>query len=586
MANNWHSADLGRFFPNEMRKAADAVSDLNDQIAQGLAIVKSALEFAAAVAAVASADPLELALREAIAQIEEFIDGILEGTTAHALMVPIQKQFYGIGDPIPPTDKDPTSLTPSFDQLAEDGGYPQRVIQDITPETISFVNNSTTALGGNAGYWRVVALSLQDEGDFAKPIFPANFAVAGTAVIFGSESLTGLYRIIAILNKLLHMGLRADMSSRSQPRANNLTARIMPIPTEGRIGVQLDWTPVPPLLIKPLFSSEKAIITEIFVIRSTNPLLRERFAWGNVFPAEPGDSDLPETLDTKVIARLRNDGFIARYVDTDSTLEISKPYYYTLSVRYRIGDVFQPMSQFSNTVRVFYDGIPHTTRLSVPPDWFATPSLVQLFPPLQSLSSKIKLYVEGLLTRTVSNNGIADLIKQTVTQIGLLLDQANAVAADLNAIEDLLRSLAAENGTGIYTTNIEVASGGMSAWMGQLATRLSDPADPTRPPFDNGELTAGFVIVAGAPNLPRLAKFRALLALLFGKGSDNPYKQAVDSLPDPLPLASTGATTTFADNMQPVTAATAGGAPAVTLAPGRKIVFDASMTPSTTLDDC
>lgn len=357
MANNWHTAELGRLFPDAIRQAANAVGEFNDQVAKALNLVKTALEAAAAIAALASQDPLEQALREALAQIEEFIDSLLEGTTAHAIMIPIQKQYFGIGDPIPPNEVDPFALTPSFDQLAEDGGYPQKVIQDVTPDTITFINNSVTATGGNAGYWRTLALSLQDPGDFARPDFPSNFAVTGACVIFGSESLTDLYRIIALINKLLNMGLRADMTSRSQPRPTGLTARVMPIPTEGRIGVQLDWTPVPPALIKPLFSAEKAIITEIFVIRSTDAQLREKFAWGSIFPAEPSNeiTDLPSTSTTKVIARLRNDGFIARYIDDDETLNIDTPYYYTLALRYRIGDVYQPMSEFSNCVRVFYD---------------------------------------------------------------------------------------------------------------------------------------------------------------------------------------------------------------------------------------
>lgn len=587
MAERWHQAELDKLFPDALRDAVSAIDAVNDQITTAYSIIKAALEAAKLLADLASQDPIEAALRQAIEQIEAFLDGLLEGTTAHAIMIPIQKQYFGLGEPIPPNSVDPTSITPSFDDLVDDGGYAQQVVRDITPESISFVNTTATATGGNQGYWRELVLSLYDSGDFAKPDFPSNFAVTGACVVFGSENLADLYKIIALLNRLLNMGFRADMAARSQPAPSTLSARIMPMPTKGTIGVQLDWAPIPPVKLAPLFSGEQMIITDIFVIRSTDAQLRERFSWGKVFSTEPTSSnDLVSNVNTRVIASIKNDGFISRYID-DSDLDINQAYYYAIALRYRIGDVVQPMSLLSNVVRVFYDARPGTTRFSEPPDWFATPSLVQLFPILETINSKIKLFINGLLARTASNNGIASLIDQTIQQIEALLAQGQKIADELQELENLLRNLAnADTATGIYTTTFDVSRGGMQAWTGELARRLSDGSDPTRPPFDGHELVAGFVIVAGAPTLPRLEAFRALLELFFGSSPDNPFKVAFDSMGTPPPPTAI----TFDGNMvatrSPATSTATTGLVTIPSVTKPQVVFDSSMKPAETADNC
>jgi len=587
MASNWHNAELGKAFPDPLRKIIADVGKLQNQVTAALTVVQQALGIASTVASLASQDPIEAIIREALALITQLIDGLVEGTTAHAIMIPIQKQYFGLGDPIPPTGQDPTAVTPKFDQLAViDGGYANAVIRDITPDTISFINTTASAVGGNQGYWRTLVSSLNDPGDYARPQFPDNFAVTGVCIIFGSESLTDLYAIVALLNRFIHLGLRADMLARSQPHPEGLRVRTVAIPTQGRIGVQLDWTPVPLFLVNPLFSLEKSLIKEIFVIRSTSPLLREAFHWGRFFTAEPSNnmSDLAVSTDgaTKVIARLTNDGFIARHIDSDTTLELNKSYYYVIALRYTIGDVVQPMSEFSNAVRAFYNRRPGTTRFSEPPDWFATPSLIQMFPVIQSAVSIAKLYIEGALSRTASNNGIANMMKQTIQQIQSLLDQAKLVNQDLARLRELHNLLANSKVGGIYTTNFNVKEGGIGAWTSALATRLSDRSDPTRPPFDGSELTAGFVLVAGAPSPNGLIAFEKMLELLFGKSDTNPFKDALDSLGTKTAPESF---TTFDATMAAIlltpdehTEALSDAAP--------KPVFDTAMQPSASLADC
>lgn len=572
---NWQEAEFSGFFPSGVRQTLDNLTTLNSQFAGFLGTLQGYLEVAQALAGLASVDPIEATLRTVVESIQELIDGLADNTTAHALIIPLQKQYFGVGDPIPPNELDPYSTTLSFDQLAKDNSYPQAVLNAITPDTISFINNSPTAQGGNAGYYKELVLSLQDPGDFAKPDFPSTHAVTGVSIIYGSENLTDMHRVATLLNRVFKLGVRSDFTSRTRPVAGNLRSKIRPLPTEGTIGVQLTWDVVPPVLIKPLFSAQRIVNAEIFVIRSTSSVIRQRFTWEENFPNQPTDSqsDLPTNGETQVIARLTNDGFRNSYTDTN--LDVNTPYYYAIAIRYKVDGVFQPMGPFSNVVRVFYNGIPASSRASEPPDWFATPSLIQMFPVIQTTISRVNLFISSMLNRTSSNSGAFNIIQQTINQITYLLSEAERLDSELNELTSLLQSIVNSDTTGIYATTFSVSSGGMQGWTSELARRLSDTSDSTRPPFDNGELVEGIVLVAGAPNPANLAGYQLLLDLLFPSGESNPLRDAVAQFPDP-PDAGT---LEFDDGLNPTRVAT----PTVVV---DKPVFDANMNPVEKLDDC
>jgi hypothetical protein len=594
----WRNLELHAFYPKEARQAVDAIVEFNETLTKLLKTTKAGLEIARALAALASADPLELALRAILKEIEELIDALLGETTAHALVVPIQKQYYGLGDPIPPDSIDASIRTPDYGTLLNNNAFPQSVVNANTPDVISFINTTDSAQGGNRGYYGTVITSLNDPGDYAKPDFPQDFAVAGVSIVFGSTSLTDIYKIVALIGRIIDLGIRSDLTSRSRPVPTGLKARIMPEPTEGKIGVQLDWDPVPPVLIKPLLSLEKAVITEIFVIRSTNSILRERFTWNSNFIEQPADdiNAYPSTAITKVIARLRNDGFRSRFVDTSSDLKVDTPYYYALALRYKINGVFQPMSDLSNSVRVYYTQFPGSSRQGTPPDWFATPSLYQMFPILRTLISKIELFVEGMLNRTASNNGIINMIEQTISQIEALIAQAEQLLAEIKEITDLLQEIATADIGGLYATSISVTTGGILGWTSELARRLSNTQDTSRPPFDESELVAGLVLVAGAPNFADLAAFVKLIKLFFGGDKPSAARKATDAFVPGRTSSGSGSgalvlvpTVTYFDKGMVATTA-----PTTTPAPDpapdsiskTKPVFDTTMKPATKLANC
>jgi len=521
MAENWTTFGLDNLIPDGVTEIVEAVTTVTGTLNELLTLTKATLEIVKTFASAASSNPVEEILRAAIDEIERFIDGLTQQTAAHAIMIPIQKRPFGIEAP------DVDRGTPTADELLDEGDF------NGTPgfDTISFVNETNAAVGGNAGFWGALSSSLDDQGDNNKPNFPPNFAVAGVCIVFGAEDYKDLQRNFTVFEQVFDMGNRANLSANTRPTAQNVRVRTLPLTqsSPARIGVQIDWATIPLVIGFPLYSTEVAVPTEIFVVRSTDNRFREQFAWSQAFSREPqnSQSDLQEEGANKVIARITNDGFVTRYIDDDESLVANQVYYYGICIRYSIDDEVQPMGNFSNIVRARFER-PQGTRNSVQPDWWGTPSLIALFPGLEGLINTVRLEIARLGSRTTSNSGASAVIDQTLNQINLLIEQGQAL---LSAIDDTANKLSAltqvELQAATSSTIITVNEGGMSRWMGDLATRLSDESDPTRPPFEDSDLVAGIVIVAGAPTLPNLQPFIDLLSLFFGSDEDNPILDAI-----------------------------------------------------------
>jgi hypothetical protein len=489
-------------------------------------------------------------------------------------MIPIQKQHFGLGQSRPVTEE-PNEIIPSAEDLLDEGGF------SVGPsfDTLDFINDSTTAVGGNSGFWRALQVSLLDPGDENRPQFPPNFAVGGVCIIFGADSFKDLQRNFRLFEQVFAMGNRATLSGNTRPVVQNVRTRAVPMsaPFPARIGVQIDWDPVPLLIGFPLYSNQTILPTEIFVVRSTDIRFREKRSWGQAFNREPQDSqsDLQEEGATRVIARITNDGFVTRFIDNDDdSLEENVVYFYGVALRFTIDDEVQPMGEFSNVLRTHYRRRPTGTRRSVMPDWWATPSLIALFPELEGLINIIRLEIANLGSRTLSNNGASQVIDQTISQLELLIAQGEALLAAINDTAGKILALDGSQLAATSSTVFSVETGGMERWMGDLSARFSDRSDPTRPPFDDNELVAGIVIVAGAPNLPNLQPFLDLLALFFGSAEDNPILDAISAVEE---AARAAEDIVFDEGMVPGRTTTA--APAT--APLTQ--FDPSMNPTNTI---
>jgi hypothetical protein len=571
---NWATLKLNTLFPEELRQASDAVGTVVSTLSTYLNLIRQAISTAATFSSGAATNPAEAALNAGLNEIQALVNGVISGSTVHAIAIPIQKQYYGRGVRAILRDRS-REIVPNYDQLLESGAFPDRA-PSVLPGGISeFINASTTSVGGNQGFWRALMVSIQDTGDLQRPLFPQNFAVAGACIIFGAQDLESLQPNFNLFNSLINAGERADLAAHTRPILRNLRGHVVTTTTTtGRLVVELSWDSVPPTVIFPLFSDEQFIATEIFVLRSEDSKLRSQFTWNEIFSRQPTDdqADLQTENGVTVVARITNDGFLRGYTDTSAALTVGTTYYYTTAIRYTLGNRAQPMSNFSNCIRV---GIiqPQQSRASVPPDWIALPTLARLFPPLTEVTTQLNILFSTLRSRTVSNSGTASMLTQTATQLGGIVTELQRVVTGIQSVNTRIGALSTTSMAATSSTVFSVGSGGIDAWTAELARRLSDTSDSSRPPFDAAELVAGVVIVAGAPSTAQLETTLGLLEAFFGASETSPLVTAIASIETE---SATPTTVTFDASMSGTRAETT----AATEAPSTG--FDASLRATTT----
>jgi len=605
--NNWSSLTLTPPYAKEVGTALDAVEKVIGHTVDILNVIKDILEVARLIASAILANPLEAIIKQIIAEIEKLLEGLLEDTRLHAIIIPIQKQHFGLGvEPDPNSLVHPNGRTlASATQLENEGklsGSTQFYANTNPTELFNFINTSEYAVGGNRGFYKALAESLVDAGDLNRPTYPDNFAVTGGCVLLGTRSLDTLSRFAALLNAFIHLGDRFDPLRGIIPTVHGLKARVIPIttvaegaifPGKGRIGVTLNWDLIPSRINFPLYNDEEAIVDEIIVIRSTDPKFRQKFSWGEVFGADVSNDrkQLPVSSSgrTKVLTRIKNDGFTTGYVDLDSSLKVGAIYYYTVALRLKIKGKHLPLNDFSNIVRVQFLR-PTLSAGSEPPDWLATPSLVQMFPILEEIVALIRIVLDEITTKSFTGPTILD---QLIEIIDAIVKRGEKAVAILRELLDLIRSLFENSVGGLYATTITVGYGGIDAWTTELARRLSNRGDTSRPPFDEPkDLVMGLVIVAGVPVLSgidvtanvnaELAILEALIELLFGSGKKkslipgptppvNPFLDAIASLEGAILQAEKIA---FTDAMKDSRVSP------TTIEEKPKIIFDQNMVPT------
>jgi len=497
----WHALEPTQTFPAPLRQATELVSSALSAVTAAGKITEKALQLAQRFATVASTDPIEQVLRNALSQVDAFVTGIDLRTQCHAIMIPIRKRTVREG-------QDHSSRFDAF----------------LHPDepAYAYVNTMRTAQGGTRVFYRTLVASVSDAGDPSRPQFPANYATTGVCLMAGAETLSDLQVPLRLFAMLFGSGQRVPAAANILPVVQNL--KVTPAAVAGGVAVMLRWDPLPPRTNTPLYTNDIVRASEIFIIRTTEPPGAQ--TWDDLFPGvTPSDdrTDLPTNGRAQVVARVRNHGFVTSYTDTQNLLKADATYYFTTCVRYQVGGVQMPMGSLSNSVRVTRSSPSPVSARGMSPDWVATPSFARLMPPLNHAVNRVRLAVSRLGSRTTSNSGSQQLLQQTVAQVQRLTQQWEATAQQVAEITTSLNALT-QTGTptGIYSTTITRSTGGVDGWLAELSRRLADVNDRSRPNFSNESVVIGFVILAGAPRLPDLSALTALLDMLFGKHAKNP----------------------------------------------------------------
>jgi len=576
MTGAWETKKSDDFIPAPVRDLISGFSSVSGEVAKQLGTLQIALKAVERVASDVASDPKAAALKALVLSVEAQLEALLTDARVHAIVIPIQKQPFGPGVRKQGLQIPETDLRVSSSDLDDDGSL-SSLVGDTTR---LFIDESPTAVGGTQGFWRTLLVSTLDGGDFNKPNFDPTFAVVGTCILFGSESYAEMQSAFDFFSTMFNFGNRADLAGNTRPVPMDLKAQVVPFARRsgGGIGVLLSWDAIAPVADIAQYTSDQQVLTEIVVARSEDNAFREYFNWAEVFATDLSDdrADLPISGKTKIIARLRNDGIRATYTDTDADLKKDTTYYYAIAYRYEVNGVTQPMGSFSNAVRVRYTTRPTGSRRGVPPDWWVTPSIAQLVPLVESTLSRISLVLNGLLSASAANSGIANMLRLTLSQLDRLVGSAEETATEMQRTLARLNSLTTKNLVAVHATTFDIPEGGMDKWLSELARRLSDPDDASKPQFSDSALVAGFVLVGGAPDLSQLQALLDLLKTFFGGGGKD--KALVDA------IAAVDATLPGAEEIvfdagmvaarQPV--APVGGTPT----PAPAGLFDESMNPA------
>lgn len=520
MASQWQSFEPTQFFPVPLQRAVSAVDTAFGATRKATAVLDKALKVAAKISKSASTNPVEAALRTATAQIDSFLGGIMGSTQCHAILIPIRKRVQ--------------RRTPDHASRLDD------FLTPVEP-AYAFVQSAMTSTAGPKGFYRTLVESVADAGDINRPDFPSNYAVAGACVIAGAETLSDLQVPFRLFMTLFVGNQRLAPYANVFPVVQNL--RVTPAALSGGTGVVLSWDPLPPVSNAPLFTDEIIVSKEIFLIQTTRPLQQGFMSWDDLFAtSQPQESasDLQVKDGSRVIARVQNHGFVRSYTDTTNLLDPKQTYYYTACVRYTLNGVVQPMGALSNTVRVSRARPVPSTRRATPPDWIATPSIARMFPPLYQSINAVRLGISRLGAYTASNTGGQQMLDQTISQLDRLAQQWTSSLTNIETVTGRLQAITS-SGTpsGMYSTVITTSSGGVDAWLAELARRMNDTSDPSRPELSDQSSVIGFVILAGAPRLPELAGVLALLRLFFGSHPKSPLYDVLrqfDANPAPAPV--------------------------------------------------
>lgn len=502
---NWHSFEPSRVFPTPLLRAVQSFSAATSAVTRAGQVTSKALGLTSRLVARASQSPAEAAIRTALSEVDRFIQELVSGTQAHMIVIPLRKRVF----------------------VAPRKGAIEAIEDFVDPDedAMTLIQQAKSAVSGPPMFFRTLAESVGDAGDAARPQFPATYATAGVCLLAGAETLSDLNVPVRLFTSLFGGNVRLPPASNVLPVVQNV--RVIPIASRGGVGVVIRWDPLSAVRTVPLYIDDAILAKEIFVIRVEGAANARGTAWDDLFPGvTPGGDPTakPSNSVAKVVARIPNHGFVVSYTETEDLLDPEKTYFYTTSVRYEVNGDIQPMGPLSNFVRVTRSQPAPTSSRGVPPDWIATGSLIQLIPPLNEVVGRLRLGMSRVGSRTVSNAGPLQMVQQTVRQLERTIQQWEDTNRELSTLSDRLQSITASGNatTGIYATVISKTSGGVPAWLAELSRRLSDDTDDSRPELSDQASVIGVVILAGAPRLPDLSAFLALLNLLFGDKPSNP----------------------------------------------------------------
>jgi len=543
MASTWKSLTLPAP-PQELRLAAEGLESAAGAVVDVLGILKSALEALSSVQVV-RLSAVQLLVKEAVAVIDGAIENLLNTAGAYVLLVPVRKKV--VVSPLIREALEATGVgtlprgTVDTNVLGLQAYVSSKGALESDPVLASYFRNTNSAEGGNAGFIRTVVESLADLQDPNRPVLDETMYVTGVYALAGAPDYLSLLSFITGVASLL--GARNPshtLDVPGEPVPQNLRARCIASGDGGsRLSAMLEWTFQQPVVSIPSLGMT-AMINRVCVVRSKSPSLLTKVSVQDIF----GTKKIRKGLATgtgddavEVIDVYDYDGVNLKSTYIDRGLDKNTTYYYAVGFDYSAGsagDVIAGSAKpagfrtLSNVTKVYCQDPAPRSSGGTPPDWYRTPSALDIVPDLGQLARELSAIVRQLGDL---GTGYAELLKAHIQfieqEINSYVEYAAGIAASLQRLGELSQI---DTGGGAYLRRFDGLGGNL--FLVQDLVHALSPSNPDRrrPPFDRGdEFVTGAVILAASPTLAGLAPVKTMLDLLFGDLASGREKSIVEA---------------------------------------------------------
>lgn len=529
----WNTINPNQLLPSALTTAVSALSS----------VVESALASAAEALALPSFPTLPVLPNTASTVINAILDtlqSLLKGGQIHTLVVPIVKTVKSAPAPaLPPTLGDlQTSLAITLGPVN-------------TTASDSYAN-LVAKTGGNAGFYNAFATALMNPADPNRPQYDGQTdAVVMAVLLVGAPRFSSITAAASMLDQLTSPKGGNGAAARTVPTPQNVQARAVGSSVAPNIGVRLDWDVPQTAYASPYFPGVSITVGRYAVIRSTDPKAQSARSVLDFFSTQALTQGMTSGLNTVVSI---GTGQGSAYLDSDASLDPTVPVYYCVAWETQAtelgGTSTLPFDLVSNVAKVQATA-PAPPQTGTTPSWVASGSAIEAFPPVARAAQTLIEQTRVLATPSASSSSrLSDAMKLAADASTRLSARASDLLADVTQLATAL----ARPIPSMYVTQMSSATGGNVFLLSELAKRIGDTTDPSRPPFDNGEYVCGVCFVAGAPRLADLASTIAFFSALFGPATAaNPLLGLLASINTAVTAAETAV---FGPNMQPLPAGT------------------------------
>lgn len=534
---DWNAVDPNDLLPADLIDGVHSLASLAHDV---LSSAKAALS---SVPALPGLPALPNPAAAAAAALLDALEGLLTGAKVHVLAIPISKL-----PPLPEPPRLPATVA-NLEQWLD-------VQLGSSVDTAQAYQALLAGSGGNAGFYRAFAESFFDTGDPNRPqFFKQSDAVTMAVVMAGASSYGSIAQAASVFDQLFRpKGAVGSFDSRVTPTPQNVTAKPVPSASGASIGVRVEWDPPQPVFSFPYFPGLAIEVSRYAVIRLIGPKSPSVTTVLDVFTTQ--DLVVGTTSKRGTVVAVGT-GLNSSYLDTTAPPADGSPVYYCVAWETRVTEPSSTsIGKFDkvSTVTKVSQVAPPPSQTGSPPDWSSFGAAADAFPALaanvQTVIERAKSLVGG---RPSPSSRLADALKTSAAMAERLENKAIDLMNDVDALaESLARPLPS-----LHVTRITSATGGNGFLMSELARRLGNLSDPTRPPFDHGEYVCGACFVAGAPRLADLSAAIAFFDALFGPATpSNPLMGVISAIDTAVTAAET---TVFGSNMRPLTAEQAVG---------------------------